>query len=120
MILRGDFFTFTKLQTDGDVISTDINLNAAHPIFEGHFPGQPVLPGACMMQMVKEVTEVYVKKDIRLVKADDLKFLSFITPGKMIRMELKIDTEIENILVDARLLDDAAVLFKFKGKFYAR
>ena len=54
-MLKDDFFIFTDLQTEGNIVKTDIELNAAHTIFKGHFPDQPILPGVCMLQMVKEV-----------------------------------------------------------------
>ena len=118
-MLQPDFFTFTDLLTEGNIVKTNIALNAAHPIFKGHFPDQPVLPGVCMMQMVKEIVEVYLSKKIKLVKADDLKFLAFIHPdqNKLIQTELKIKMENESIRVDARFVDHAIVLFKFKGTF---
>lgn len=31
-----------------------VRLDAAHPIYAGHFPGNPVLPGVCTLQIVRE------------------------------------------------------------------
>ena len=75
-----------------------------------------------MMQMVKEVAEAHIDRKTKLAKAHDLKFLSFIYPeeNKMIQLELKINIEDEGIRIDARLPDDATVLFKFKGTFVQR
>ncbi|MEJ0079486.1 MAG: hypothetical protein WDM78_00620 [Puia sp.] len=42
---------------------------ADQAIFSGHFPGQPVLPGVCMMEMVAEVLGVYLKKLISHIRA---------------------------------------------------
>ena len=28
-----------------------VEIDPTHPIFEGHFPDQPVLPGVCMVQI---------------------------------------------------------------------
>ncbi|WP_158996395.1 3-hydroxyacyl-ACP dehydratase [Mucilaginibacter sp. L196] len=121
-MLHPHLFTFTDLQAEGDRLKTIIKLNAGHPIFKGHFPGQPVLPGVCMMQMVKEVTEVYIDKKIRLQKARELKFLSFIDPIEYssIQMELSIKTTDDEIKVDARLLSDTILFFKFSGMFIQR
>jgi len=118
-MLHPDLFTFTDLQADGDKLKTTISLNASHPIFKGHFPGQPVLPGVCMMQMVKEITEVHLDKKLRLQKARELKFLSFIDPVEhaSIQLELSMKTIDESIKVDAKLLNDATVFFKFSGSF---
>ncbi|MEO6521768.1 MAG: hypothetical protein ABIN91_08820 [Mucilaginibacter sp.] len=118
-MLLHDFFIFTDLHTEENIVKANIKLNAAHPIFKGHFPDQPILPGVCMMQMVKEMTEYYLDKKIRLEKAQDLKFLSFVNPdqNKLIQVELKINIDESRIWVEARLLDNAIVLFKFKGVF---
>lgn len=119
-MLQNNLFTLANLQTQGNSITANIQLNAAHVIFEGHFPGQPVLPGVCMMQMVKEVLESTLTKPTRLVRADDLKFLSIIVPNPdtTIRIEITTTTDGPNIKTNARLLGDAdAVLFKFKGTF---
>jgi len=118
-MLLNDFFTFTDLEAEENVVKANIQLNAGHAIFQGHFPGQPILPGVCMMQIVKEVVESYLDKNIRLQKANDLKFLSFVDPNQnsQIQIELKINTDGQQIPVEARLLDNATVLFKFIGVF---
>jgi 3-hydroxyacyl-[acyl-carrier-protein] dehydratase len=117
-----NFFRFSDVRQEGNSIKTNIELYPEHPIFEGHFPGLPVLPGVCMMQMVKEVVENHLNMQTRLVKASDLKFLSVIRPdhNKFIQMELKVSMEDESVRVDAQLLDGAAILFKFKGTFIER
>lgn len=118
-MLLNDFFTFSDLQIADNLVKANISLNADHQIFKGHFPEQPIVPGVCMMQMVKEVLEVHLSRQLKLVKAADLKFLAFIDPtqNKTIQLELKIALDDELIKIDARLLDYAAILFKFKGIF---
>ncbi|WP_179412194.1 hypothetical protein HDF19_02860 [Mucilaginibacter sp. E4BP6] len=118
-MLQQHLFTFTDLQTEGDIVKTNIKLNPLHPIFKGHFPDNPILPGVCMMQMVKEVAEAYINKKIKLVLGQDLKFLSVINPEEntIIQIELKINIEGEEIRIGAQLLDNANVFFKFKGTF---
>jgi len=119
MMLQNSFFYFTGPITEGDFITSTIELNADHPIFKGHFPDQPIVPGVCMMQMVKEILEKYSNKTLQLVKANDLKFLSFVDPGQNLNilMKFKIKTEENLYRIDAQLLDNETVLFKFKGGF---
>jgi len=118
-MLQNELFTFTDLQAEEGTITTNVWLNPAHPIFKGHFPGMPVLPGVCMMQMAKELLDLHLKKQTRLVKASDLKFLSIITPDrdKALQLKLNITFVDESIRVDAFLSGEATVLFKFKGFF---
>jgi 3-hydroxyacyl-[acyl-carrier-protein] dehydratase len=121
-MLQHHLFTFTDLQTDGGTVKTDIKLNPSHPIFKGHFLENPILPGVCMMQIVKEVAEAYLNKKIKLSLAQDLKFLSVINPeeNNMIQLELKINMEDEKIRIVAQLSGNATVFFKFKGNFVQR
>lgn len=97
-----------------------LELNAGHRIFEGHFPGQPVVPGVCLMQMVKEVCETVLVKELRLQRADHCKFIAIIEPneGNILEMTLAIRIkEDEQVTVSASLLNNAAVCFKFSGVF---
>lgn len=126
-MLQGDFFHITTLQTAGDTVKVLLEINPAHAIFEGHFPGQPVVPGVCLMQMVKEITEKVLGKETRLVKAGQIKFLALLIPAENqpLQMELKFrvredPTSINSkweTEVDAQLVNETTVFFKFKGLF---
>ena len=119
-MLRESFFHFTTPQTDGNTSKTTITLNAAHQIFEGHFPGQPVVPGVCMMQMVKEVLEHILGTKTKLVKAGDMKFLAILNPQVNSMAEMQItQTAVDNntLKIDALIQHEAATFFKFKGVF---
>jgi 3-hydroxyacyl-[acyl-carrier-protein] dehydratase len=126
-MLQGDFFHIKTLQTVGNTVKVLLEINPAHAIFEGHFPGQPVVPGVCLMQMVKEIAEKVLGKETRLVKADQVKFLAPLVPAENqpLQMELKfrarenptsINSECETE-VDAQLVNETTVFFKFKGLF---
>jgi 3-hydroxyacyl-[acyl-carrier-protein] dehydratase len=117
-MLQGDLFTITTLNTENNTVNAVLQIDAGHRIFEGHFPGQPVVPGVCMMQMVKEVMEQVLGRHTRLVKADHLKFLSMVNPkeNNTITAQLKY-TQNENneIQVNGSLLNGTATCLKFSG-----
>lgn len=120
MMLQGDFFTISNLETAGPDIKADLKINAGHKIFEGHFPGQPVVPGVCMMQMVKEIVEQVTGKDTSLLKAHEMKFLAVIDPLKnnIISATLKYSIdEHGNLVVSATFFKDELTHYKFKGQF---
>ena len=119
-MLHQSFFQFTVPQTDGNTSKTTITLNAGHQIFEGHFPGQPVVPGVCMMQMVKEVLENITGTKTQLVKAGDMKFLAILNPQITPTAGLQITSIANNddtLKVDAIIQHEDTVFFKFKGVF---
>lgn len=118
-MLKDTFFSFTPPVVNDVLLKTTITLNPAHDIFKGHFPGNPVVPGVCMMQMIKEVLEAYFDKKLQLIKADNIKFLSFMDPTqhKQIGLEIKVNIIEGQVKADAQLVNEGTVFLKFKGLF---
>lgn len=119
-MLEGDFFNISNLETASFDIKADLVINARHKIFEGHFPGHPVVPGVCMMQMVKEIMEQVIGKKTNLVSADEMKFLAIIDPQKNTHIRASLKYKIEetgNMAVSGTLNNDTLTYFKFKGLF---
>ncbi|OCK52207.1 3-hydroxyacyl-ACP dehydratase [Chryseobacterium sp. CBo1] len=76
-----DFYTlqsYEKAENGG--FTAHILLNKDHDIFKGHFPGNPVTPGVCMMQIVKELTEEFIGRKLFLKTASNVKFMAIINP----------------------------------------
>ncbi len=119
-MLLNDFFTLNDKVTSETEIWAELFINADHKIFEGHFPNQPVVPGVCMMQMIKEILEQVIEKQTNLLQAADMKFLAVINPqeNNLIHASIKYAAvENGNINVVASLFKDELVHFKFKGQF---
>jgi len=119
-MLLNDFFTITNKESSATEIWAELVINADHKIFEGHFPNQPVVPGVCMMQIVKEILEHVIGKATQLAEAVDMKFLAIIDPqqNNLIQASIKyLADESGGIQVTASLFKDELVHFKFKGQF---
>jgi len=119
-MLKNDFFYIESLSDDQALISATIGFNPSHKIFDGHFPGQPVVPGICMMQVIKEIAETARGRSLFLHKADIIKFLSVIVPQKDIAImaEIKYFYKGEEVLnFEARLFRNDIIYLKFKGEF---
>ena len=118
-MLKDDFYKIRQIDTEGDSVKAVLELNAGHHIFKGHFPGTPVVPGVCMMQMVKEMVEMHAGAPVLLSKADSMKFLSVIDPrvNNVVLLVLSLKTTDEAVEVNASLLSGETVCFKFKGRF---
>lgn len=116
-MLKDNFFTIVKQQFEPDSIKASLALNEQHGIFRGHFPGQPIVPGVCMMQIVRELVELQAKKNLRLRRADNMKFLSVIDPrvNNLIDVDISLRREDELIQVTASLFSGAVTFFKLKA-----
>jgi len=117
---NNDIFNILQAQHVEGSITASLNINPNSEILKGHFPGHPVVPGACMLQIVKEVLEDALNDTLRLKKADHLKFMSLIEPGNNQTVQLEItyrETEGSDIFATARLSAGEIVCFKLQGTF---
>jgi len=75
--------------------SYDILINNKHIIFEGHFPDNPIMPGVCMMQITKEITEELTNNTLFMRKCSNVKFTAIINPeiNKNLNLQIAISTE---------------------------
>ncbi|MGC4034532.1 MAG: 3-hydroxyacyl-ACP dehydratase [Chitinophagaceae bacterium] len=121
-MLKNDFFYIQSVNDESGVISAMLEINPSHKIFQGHFPGQPVVPGVCMMEMVKEVAETVTGKEMFLQKADNIKFLSVIDPtaNRQVQASIKYSGNDSGLIVfEATLYKEDITYLKFKGEFVA-
>ncbi len=81
-MLLEDFYKINKETVSDDTQTTSITLNPHHEIFTGHFPGNPITPGVCMLQIIKELTERRVGCTLFMKKASNVKFMAIINPEK--------------------------------------
>ncbi|MFC5194378.1 3-hydroxyacyl-ACP dehydratase [Bizionia hallyeonensis] len=92
MLLK-DFYKVNSLEsTEGKAIA-NITINKEHDVFKGHFPGNPVTPGVCMMQIIKELSEEVLSKKLFMESASNVKFMAIINPFKTPDLELTLDFE---------------------------
>ena len=58
----------------------NIILNPDHLIYKAHFPGQPVTPGVCILQMLQELLSIQVGKQLFIKNIKNAKFISMMSP----------------------------------------
>ena len=57
-MLLDNFYTILSSESSDSTIWTiQVKLNPGHPVYQGHFPGHPVVPGVCLLQLIKECVE---------------------------------------------------------------
>lgn len=116
-MLQNNFFNVVKQNGAAGTINALLSINKAHDIFKGHFPHQPVVPGVCMMQMVRELVELQVKKRLVIRQADNMKFLALIDPNQYSQIEANVTYSEDNgkISLNASLFSGSITFFKLKA-----
>lgn len=96
MLLK-NFYEIKSLERTAEgKYTAQITINAAHDVFKGHFPGNPVTPGVCMMQIIKELTQEVVNVPLVMTSASNIKFMALINPEATPELKLELDvTETE-------------------------
>ena len=67
-----------------------IRFDASHPIFAGHFPGHPIVPGACLVQIAEELLSAHLGQKIRFTSVRNLKFRQPVTPDQELTLTLML------------------------------
>ena len=83
-MLQGSFYDIQQSNPDGYVI----RFKPAHPIFSGHFPEHPIVPGACVVQIAEELAALTYGHPVRFAAIRDLKFRQPITPDKEVTISI--------------------------------
>ena len=86
MQLRNNLYTVTRKEVDGLTGQFTLALNPSCFIYQAHFPGEPITPGVCIVQMGQELLEdllgeaLQKKVELEIRKVKNVKFLSVISP----------------------------------------
>ena len=113
-------FGNTSQTEAGSVI--ELSILESSPVFKGHFPGNPILPGVVMLSIVKQAVKRSLGFDVQLASASNLKYLAFINPiaTPSIFLNLELEQLEEDIKVNATLFFEDTIFFKMKGSYIQR
>jgi 3-hydroxyacyl-[acyl-carrier-protein] dehydratase len=83
----------THLDLDARTIAAACQVPAESPVFEGHFPGHPILPGVLMIETMAQTGGWLVLATLRftrmafLMQVEKAKMRAFVTPGAALATE---------------------------------
>jgi 3-hydroxyacyl-[acyl-carrier-protein] dehydratase len=114
-LLKNDLYTVNSITESPSALLVSVELNGAHPLFKGHFPGQPVLPGVCMLEMIQEMMAEQQGQKLRISKGPLIKFLAMIVPERnpSLLIELNYEPEPGGISVRGRIYYETTVFMKY-------
>ena len=84
------------LDLEARTVRADCVVPDASPVFEGHFPGHPLLPGVLMIETMAQTGGWLVLAVLRfqrmpfLVQVKEAKLRAFVVPGQALRAEARL------------------------------
>ena len=120
MTLKNDFYHIVERQNTDSGVNFIVRFNADHFIYAAHFPGNPITPGVCITQMVKELTEELTQFPLFLKIVKNIKFTQVINPLQHPKVSFALTTpqEDENgYKVSATVKNDSEIFAKLSLLF---
>ena len=117
-MLLNNLFTYDHLSgEDVSSLRFKVNINASSEIFQGHFPDNPITPGACQLEMVKEVLSDYLGQKVGFDSITDLKFISMWIPNESeeVFMDISAKSSETGYKVKASIYTESTTYFKLRG-----
>ncbi len=110
----------------GQRLSALKNVSMNEPFFQGHFPGQPVMPGVLILEAMAQATGLLAFSDMgdghesklyMLVGIDKSRFRGQVVPGDQLRLNIALKRSMRGIgifeceaLVDGEVVAEAEMM----------
>ena len=102
------------------------NVSVNEPFFQGHFPGQPIMPGVLILEAMAQATGLLAfsalsenpkAKLYMLVGIDNARFRGQVVPGDQLKLEVRLKRNMRGIgvyeckaMVDDKLVAEAEMM----------
>ncbi|MDR1724629.1 MAG: hypothetical protein LBR84_11895 [Tannerella sp.] len=125
-MLKEELFTIIKASSldfdpsAGKEMEYRLLLNSENVIFKAHFSGYPILPGACIAQIIKELAECMFEKKFFLHSIRNMKFLNIINPleHSEVTVEMVAKSSDDGLNVSALIRDGDTIFSKANLTFF--
>ena len=121
MKLQDNLFTVLSQQEEEGLATFQLRIHPEWPIYKAHFPGHPITPGVCIVQMVQELLGLALNRDVTLRKAKNVKYLAIISPEEVSELTVsftKIEAQEDGSLkVQAQVLAGETIYTKLSATF---
>lgn len=80
MTVNDPYFRIVSLEADDAGCRAEVVFSPDHPLYAGHFPGRPVVPGVVVLQVVRALIREAWEMDTRIRSGQAIKYLRPMLP----------------------------------------
>ena len=97
-MLENKLYIIEHKEVHGDNVVFSIRQNKSNEIFKAHFPGTPITPGACLIEIARELCEKQIGESVKIQFLKSVKFLNIITPttNELLKFDITLSPEGDN------------------------
>ncbi len=121
MILQDNLYTIVSQQEQEGAAVFQLRLHPEWPIYQAHFPGHPITPGVCIVQMVQELLQKLMQRELVLSQAKNVKYTAIISPEEITDLTVtfsKIEPQPDGTLkVQAQVASGETLCTKLSATF---
>lgn len=113
MLLRNSlYYIVESRETESESREAEyrVRFDAFHPIFAGHFPGHPVVPGACLIQIAEELLATHLGQKVRFTSVRNLKFRQPVLPDQEVTITILLAKE-QNVKCQLSIINSLSASF---------
>lgn len=87
MSILDDLFTIQSTEVTESGFEVRLRCRPDHPVYQAHFPGKPITPGACLLQTAGLLLQQQTGRPLYLKSSKNIKYLSILIPeeGKEVK-----------------------------------
>lgn len=122
MLLKDKFFAVLheEKMTANDAVYL-CELKSDCDVYQGHFPGKPVAPGVCNIEMIRECAEMLVGCDLKIDTIKQCRLTAVASPSVCPKVDVKVSVAkiegTDNYNVVASISDAERPYMELKGTF---
>lgn len=119
MILEGNYYKIDTMRTEEGAACFGLRLLPECTVYRGHFPGSPVCPGACNIELLRECFGKWMGRRYFIASIKQCRMLAVLTPDIDETLELRLtlaSETAEGYTLAATLSAGGKIYLEFKGE----
>lgn len=118
MLLENRYYQLISQERVGEKGVFHVRLLPECAIYQGHFPGNPICPGICQIEMIKECAMLLTGRDLQIRTVTQCRLTALASPSVCPELDIEVQASSveKGFLVRATISDAKQKYVDFKGE----